>query len=889
MALQADAKRQAVASIRGYAYQVALTALAWLELDVAELIIVEGAEDFDRLGHEDELNQAKAVASNLTLRSAEILDGIQNFWNAIDGNPGRKLRYRFLSTAAAGTEQGRPFPMPGLSFWQSIKNSDANADRALDCRSIADFLIANKAFSTDLDGFLRNADGEEIYRRLMSPMEFVMDGPGLPAIEQTIKDRLVILGEKFRISAPNAEKAFDTILGTVWRAASSKNVEDRRLDRAALLRTFSTFTERSVPGNFVENFQQFAGLLGKFQSTLLNNVAGLATTVAVTVFPPPPLPLHYFRRPAVLSGIAEITVADGVSLIVGPRKIGKTLMAAAVAEYMGGEWLWIDLSRAEAAPEILRAAAIEISGHSGYTGVVVDAMPTLELHGNVGLGLAMLRATITAANGKLLITTDREPTASIMTAAGIDPGCTVTLEPISETEISLYLQQLGCPLAVAEAWDSILLARTLGEPLLLSIRVASLQRDGFPMPDYSDLIEPHHGVALAQRDVRLLAKQTLDERAYELLTRLSLAHNSFTREMIVEIASAEPSVASAGSTLDSLIGAWVHQLAPDRYQVSSIASTFATDEHPKPWVRDMHANIARAILFPETITTDDAANALLQAIYGEEADVIRSVLGQFFSSNDDDLWSAFARSSSLLSSLWLHELSLPKYFDDSLATLFRLTQLRISATNDALIDEGLFGKFDSEYPIHGDEKQRIIRFLGLTMILTKARGSFQGEQGVQYVQEWAQLFEIALPADMLAEAKQSLQTSHGVSEPLAPMAFLAIGNGQTARDFESIVLAAFSRGPAFVRSFFEIVENDLHLAIGLASSLWAPEVRKGDGSLQEVALSLKRSCGVLLDCGLLVLPDALGNASVKVACDFGDGPEAAMMIYDELRERAPRA
>jgi len=394
--LQADARRQAVASIRGYAYQVALTSLAWLELNEAELIIVEGAEDFDRLGHDDELNQAKAVASNLTLRSAEVLDGIQNFWNAVDGNPGHKLRYRFLTTAAAGTEQGSPFPMPGLSFWQSIRDSNADAHRALDCRSIADFLIANKAFSTDLDGFLRNADGEEIYRRLIFPMEFVMDGPEVPAIEQTIKDRLVILGEKFRISAPNAEKALDTILGTVWRAASSKNVEDRRLDRAALLRTFSTFTERSVPGNLVENFQQFSGLLEKIQSKLFNKGAGLATTVAVTVSFPPPLPLHYFRRPAVLSRIAEITLADGVSLIVGPRKIGKTLMAAAVAQYLGGEWLWIDLSRAEAAPEILRAAAIEMSSHSGYTGVVVDAMPTLELHGNVGLGLATLRAAITA-------------------------------------------------------------------------------------------------------------------------------------------------------------------------------------------------------------------------------------------------------------------------------------------------------------------------------------------------------------------------------------------------------------------------------------------------------------------------------------------------------------
>jgi hypothetical protein len=41
-----DVERQAVASLRGYAYQVAAAALAWLDLDDSGKVYLEVAEDY---------------------------------------------------------------------------------------------------------------------------------------------------------------------------------------------------------------------------------------------------------------------------------------------------------------------------------------------------------------------------------------------------------------------------------------------------------------------------------------------------------------------------------------------------------------------------------------------------------------------------------------------------------------------------------------------------------------------------------------------------------------------------------------------------------------------------------------------------------------------------
>ena len=47
--LNADPKRQANDSLRGYLYQILHSVDAWLDLDDNEILYLEGAEDFDKI------------------------------------------------------------------------------------------------------------------------------------------------------------------------------------------------------------------------------------------------------------------------------------------------------------------------------------------------------------------------------------------------------------------------------------------------------------------------------------------------------------------------------------------------------------------------------------------------------------------------------------------------------------------------------------------------------------------------------------------------------------------------------------------------------------------------------------------------------------------------
>ena len=67
--------------MRGYWAQVWRSVLAWIELGESERLYLEGAEDFDRIsGFAAETVQVKNVVGNVTLRSRDAIEAIDNAW-----------------------------------------------------------------------------------------------------------------------------------------------------------------------------------------------------------------------------------------------------------------------------------------------------------------------------------------------------------------------------------------------------------------------------------------------------------------------------------------------------------------------------------------------------------------------------------------------------------------------------------------------------------------------------------------------------------------------------------------------------------------------------------------------------------------------------------------
>jgi hypothetical protein len=75
--LKGDPRRQAVPSLKGYAYQIWHSVYRWITLGKDDVLYLEGAEDLDVLGPEKaEAIQVKDTkrSGSITLRSQDVLE-----------------------------------------------------------------------------------------------------------------------------------------------------------------------------------------------------------------------------------------------------------------------------------------------------------------------------------------------------------------------------------------------------------------------------------------------------------------------------------------------------------------------------------------------------------------------------------------------------------------------------------------------------------------------------------------------------------------------------------------------------------------------------------------------------------------------------------------------
>ena len=165
-----DPKRDATDSIRGYVYQAYQSVLAWMQLKENEILVLEGAEDFDvRCDTSITTTQVKDVSRNLTLRSQDVVDTINNFWTHCDCNPDYKIILRFLTTAEAGQEQGSPFgsSQKGLEYWNG---SDI---AGTDIELLRTFLLT-LALKPNLSSFVQEATVDELREKLFRRIKWVI-------------------------------------------------------------------------------------------------------------------------------------------------------------------------------------------------------------------------------------------------------------------------------------------------------------------------------------------------------------------------------------------------------------------------------------------------------------------------------------------------------------------------------------------------------------------------------------------------------------------------------------------------------------------------------------------------------------------------------------------
>jgi hypothetical protein len=246
---QGNPAGQAVASLKGYAYQLYTSALAWLNLTDEEELYLEVAQDYATAAKEA-LNavQVKATKANVTINSSNVLQAINDFVDLVKRNPRTQVALRFLTTAGIGTEQkaeDRAAGEPTLIYWgKAAADSDPRP-----LRKILERLDLTEATKE----FVNERGDEQLRNDLLRRISWDCGAPGFDQIKQQFEGRVVTFAnERFGVPPSTAKQAVGVILQRVLERAVEPEPFKRKLTRALLLELIEQATHISIPRGGLE-------------------------------------------------------------------------------------------------------------------------------------------------------------------------------------------------------------------------------------------------------------------------------------------------------------------------------------------------------------------------------------------------------------------------------------------------------------------------------------------------------------------------------------------------------------------------------------------------------------------------------------------------------------
>lgn len=680
--LKANPKRQATDSLRGYRYQMLHSVKAWLDLAEDETLYLEGVEDFDIVSDDAAtLVQVKDTQHNITLRSQEINDAINHYWESQTKYPDLTIKFRFITRSKIGKEQGNPFGkgQSGLHLWIYCSGDEGAIVK------ISTFLRTQKKISNEVKRFLEQADPQEIYEQLIKPIIWKTGSENADAVEKSISDKLVLRGNQYPmpIPPPDAKKTLEYFLEEALKNATQKG--NHGLTQVSFLEIFYEKMTENVPKWYLQRLQMLATQATAFDTT---NAAliGDSSDISIQSYSPiqtdiPPIYLDVIvPRTDLLTDIQSKFQSEGIVVIQGGVDKGKTTLAKLAANAIDSDWFWLNLRKKDPAQvaQYLQQLIIAVSNHPSQVNIVLDDLnlQPQQLHAyEEELDIAVHRAREHGA--KLLITSQHKPPDSFIYSLGVSLSVTINVPDFTISETEQFAQQLGCPTDVAKTQAGGIQAHTGGHPRLVHVRLARLQKEGWKQQDtiQNILQTPQEVVKEREAARQLLAELPEDQR--EFLYRLSLL-TEFRKDYALNIGEIPESVTHTGDILSQLDGPWIDQVNENYYTISPLLTNAAEEVWAESRINELHAHIADAILETKDLTTTEAWAVLLHSMRGENRKGLIAVIWALIAASQDN-WKIVSEEFSFLIAM---KIDLPeKLFigDAFVKYLIRFLQYRIAA------------------------------------------------------------------------------------------------------------------------------------------------------------------------------------------------------------------
>ena len=335
---QGDVARQAVAALRGYAFQLYGSVLAWLELKEGEDLFLEVAEDYAVVAQEAlKAVQAKETRASgaITLNTTGVREAINSFVDLCHRNPERTVSLRYFTTSPSGLEReaaDRINGMSGLEYWRLVaREADIAPLRArlleLDLRQ-------------QTRAYIEELDDEELRDRLIRRITWDCGQGGLEDLEGEIEAKLIRLAlPGIRIEPDQVSRVRGALVEQTLRTAVS--APPRRLSTLDLGRSIKSVTHTEILTTDLTALISMATRHGGGGGS--HELAVMPTSSWLFVLNDLPLPARLVPRQTLVDRPRATVSTHGLGILTGGTGLGKTIIARLAAAQEGGDWRLVDL------------------------------------------------------------------------------------------------------------------------------------------------------------------------------------------------------------------------------------------------------------------------------------------------------------------------------------------------------------------------------------------------------------------------------------------------------------------------------------------------------------------------------------------------------------------
>ncbi len=314
-----DQAREAVSALRGYAYQVYAAALAWLDLADDGELHLEVAEDFASVAREAlRATQVKDTSGTVSLASEAVRDAIGAYVGLVEANPGRTVRFVFLTTATITQERKREHrtgDVPGLEFWQRVAHG---SDMAPLRRVLEALDLGAKA-----KAFIRARNDERLRDELVRRIEWRCGASDIAGLAERLRERVADYAfQHLKVPTAEGRRLADTVFIKVLETSVISDRKKRVLRTGRLKEVLDTASRVSVPRAAVETmlarYTPEASGDGSATAAISQSDA-LADAVAERVLSRLGLPAALAPGRAVLDGGPSVEALDELRRVISDQ------------------------------------------------------------------------------------------------------------------------------------------------------------------------------------------------------------------------------------------------------------------------------------------------------------------------------------------------------------------------------------------------------------------------------------------------------------------------------------------------------------------------------------------------------------------------------------------